>query len=181
MYGAAMGLWGANPIQAFYAAIKVPLLLLVSTAICLPSIYALNAVLGLRDDFGGVVRGILASQATIGVALASLSPIIWTAYASTPSYDMAKLANGAMFAVASIAGQTMLAAHYRVLILKDRRHWFGLAAWLSLYVFVAVQMAWVLRPYIGAPGLPTVFFRSSAWSNAYVEVAWTVWRALSGR
>ncbi|HOX38868.1 MAG TPA: hypothetical protein PL033_12835 [Candidatus Brocadiia bacterium] len=32
-------------------------------------------------------------------------------------------------------------------------------AWLMLYCFVGAQMAWVLRPFIGAPGLPFGVFR----------------------
>ena len=36
-----------------------------------------------------------------------------------------------------------------------------------LYVFVAVQLAWVLRPFVGSPNVPTRFFRENAWSNAY--------------
>ena len=39
---------------------------------------------------------------------------------------------------------------------------------------------WVLRPFIGAPDIPTRFFREDAWSNAYVAVAEKVWGAFGG-
>ena len=42
--------------------------------------------------------------------------------------------------------------------------------WGLLYVFVAIQVAWVLRPFVGAPMLEPSFVRSNAWSNAYVVV-----------
>jgi hypothetical protein len=42
---------------------------------------------------------------------------------------------------------------------------------LVLYGFVAIQMGWVLRPFVGNPDQPTGFFRAGAWSNAYVEIA----------
>ena len=43
-------------------------------------------------------------------------------------------------------------------------------AWTMLYALVGAQMGWILRPFIGAPGIPTRFLREGAWSNAYVEV-----------
>ena len=48
----------------------------------------------------------------------------------------------------------------------------------GLYVFVAIQMGWVLRPFVGDPDQPTRFFRAGAWSNAYVEIAQLVWRVV---
>ena len=50
--------------------------------------------------------------------------------------------------------------------------------WLAAYAFVGTQAAWVLRPFIGDPGRPTQFFRHDAWTNAYVWLARTVWRAI---
>jgi hypothetical protein len=42
-----------------------------------------------------------------------------------------------------------------------------LRAWLVVYAFVGIQMAWVLRPFIGNPDQPTRFFREESWGNAY--------------
>ena len=56
----------------------------------------------------------------------------------------------------------------------------GRFAWAALYVFVAIQLAWVLRPFVGSPTLPTRFFREEAWDNAYVVVAKKVWDFLTG-
>ena len=181
VYGAVMGFYGANPLQALYSAVKVPLLLTVATLICLPNFLVLNTVLGLRDDFPAAFRGILSAQGTLAVCLASLAPVTALAYASTDYYAFTKVANGAMFAIASLTGQITLAHHYGPLIARYRAHRLGLAAWLTLYVFVSVQLAWVLRPFIGAPGLPTVFFREDAWGNAYVEVARAVWQVVTGQ
>ena len=48
-----------------------------------------------------------------------------------------------------------------------------------LYVFVAIQAAWVLRPFVGAPGLPASFFREEAWDNAYVRIFRAIWETFS--
>ena len=50
--------------------------------------------------------------------------------------------------------------------------------WLLIYAFVGIQMAWVLRPFIGDPHSPTHFFREGAWGNAYVEIVHIIMRAL---
>jgi hypothetical protein len=45
--------------------------------------------------------------------------------------------------------------------------------WLILYALVGAQMAWVLRPFIGAPGQPFSLFRERQ-SNIFVEVLRTL-------
>jgi hypothetical protein len=178
-YGAVMGSYGLSPLQALYSALKVPLLVGVSTLVCLPNFYTVNSVLGLRDDFPLAMRAILTAQGTVAVVLASLAPVTAFLYASVSDYGMAVAANGVIFLVAALAGQVTLSRRYRPLIEANPRHRVGRAAWLTLYIFVAIQMAWVLRPFIGDPSLPTRFVRSGAWGNAYVEVAQLVWSLLT--
>jgi hypothetical protein len=180
IYGAVMGCYGVRPLQALYSGLKVPLLLGVSTVICLPSFYVINALLGLRDDMAASFRGVLAAQATLAISLAVLAPITVVIYLSIPRYSLAIFFNGIQFAIATAMGQLTLTHHYRPLIRANPRHRIGKLGWLALYVFVAIQMAWVLRPFIGAPSLPTRFFREEAWSNAYVEIAGLLGRVLGG-
>jgi hypothetical protein len=170
-YGLAMGLFDVRLIQSLYAGVKVPLLLAVATLICLPNYYAINAVLGLAADFPVAIRGVLAAQATLALTLASLAPFILLIYASSNSYHFVMACNGVLFAIATGSGQLRLLAHYRPLIARNPRHRIALAGWLALYVFVAIQTAWVFRPYVGFSGAPTTFFREGAWDNAYVVLA----------
>ncbi|MDP6763580.1 MAG: hypothetical protein QF860_12035 [Planctomycetota bacterium] len=116
----------------------------------------------------------------MAIALVGLVPVTLFTYVASRDYNFAVLVNGVYFAVATLAGQVTLARHYRPLFATDPRHRLGYAAWVLLYVFVAIQLAWVLRPFVGAPGVPTRFFREGAWSNAYVVVAEDVWRLLTG-
>lgn len=181
-YGAVMGTFGGvTPDrfeQIFYSAAKVPVLLGVTFALSLPSFFVVNSLMGLRDDFGKVVRALVATQAGLTVVLAGLAPITAVWYLSVPDYGMAKLFNTAMFGVASFAGQVQLQRHYRPLIAKDPRHRWAMRGWLAIYAFVGIQLAWVLRPFIGAAGLETTFFRQDAWTNAYVEMARLIGRVV---
>ncbi len=74
----------------------------------------------------------------------------------------------------------MLRRAYRPLIARDVRHRSLMRGWLLIYAFVGIQMAWVLRPFVGSPTSPTRFFRAEAWGNAYVEVARIVGRVVGG-
>ena len=182
LYGAVMGLYGGptggRVLQPVYSALKVPLLLLVTFALSLPSFFVLNTVLGVRGDFGQVLRALVATQAGLTTILASLAPFTALWYASSGDYNAALLFNAAMFGVASVGAQWMLRRLYRPLIAANARHRTLLRAWLLIYAFVGIQMAWVLRPFVGNPRVPTRFFRQEAWGNAYVEVARTVGRVL---
>ncbi len=175
VYGASMGSFGARAMQAAFAAVKVPILLSAATLVCLPNFYVVNTLLGLRDDFPAACRGIFAAQATLAVTLAAFAPVTLLAYASSGDYDFAIAFNGLAFAVGTLAAQVTLRRHYLALIATNPRHRLGRLSWVVLYVFVAIQLAWVLRPFIGSPGKPTNFLREEAWSNAYVVVFRLVW------
>src|SRR5262249_6219663 len=149
------------------AAVKVPLLIFVTTVVCLPGFFVLNTVLGLREDFGRAMRAILAGQAGLTVALASLGPITRFAYVSGVDHRQALLFNALMFTVATVIGQVVMLRRYRELTAqpgRGRRHLLMLWAWVVLYAFVGMQMGWMLRPFVGAPGLPVAFFRDEPFS-----------------
>lgn len=175
VYGAMMGTFnepGEPPraLQALYAALKVPMLLLLTFALALPSFYVLNMLLGVAGDFRDALRALLATQAGLTVVLASLGPFTLFFYASTTDYDAAVLFNALMFGAASLAAQRLLKRFYAPLIAKDVRHRRLVRLWIVLYAFIGIQMGWVLRPFIGHPDTATTFFREGAWGNAYIEV-----------
>lgn len=179
-YGAIMGSYGLRPLQMLYSGLKVPILLTASSLICLPSFFLINTLLGLRDDFPKVLRGLISTQLTVAIVLASLAPFTALLYVSSSQYRLAIVFNGGMFFIASLASQIQLNRVYRVLILANPRHRVSKHVWLVLYVFVTIQLAWMLRPFVGAVGLPTTFFREGVWDNAYVVVARYVMLALGG-
>jgi hypothetical protein len=179
VYGAVMGCYGGRPFQVIFSSVKVPILLLATVGLSLPSFFMLNTLVGVRADFGEALRGVMVSQAGLTVLLVALAPLTAFWYASSGVYRQAILFNGLMFAVASAGGQVILRRSYLPLMARNPRHRWLLRAWLVLYVFVGVQMGWVLRPFIGDPTEPVQFFRDEAWDNAYVIVARMVWEQLA--
>jgi hypothetical protein len=177
MYGAMMGAFELRPLQMEISAVKVPMLLGVTFLISLPSFFVFNTLMGLRGEFGMTMTALLSAQATLTLTLVSLGPLTLLCYCSTNDYDLAILFNGGVFALATIAGQITLAKFYRPLIALDARHRIMLRIWMATYCFVGIQMAWVLRPFVGNPLAPTRFFREGAWSNAYVFIGRLIWSA----
>ncbi|MEM9660336.1 MAG: hypothetical protein AAF961_18380 [Planctomycetota bacterium] len=184
LYGAVMGCYDGGvdvrPLQAFYSAIKVPLLFAASFAISLPSFFVLNTLAGVRGDFPEALRALMKTQAGIALILASLAPLTAVWYLSSTDYRLAKIFNLAMFALASLAGQWLLRRRYAALLQRNAVHRSLVRAWLVIYAFVGVQMAWIGRPFIGAPGMETRLLREGAWSNAYVHLAKVIWQTLGG-
>ena len=184
VYGAVMGSFGGlagdRGWQIVFSAVKVPLLLLLTTALALPSFFVVNRVLGLRKDWPVALRAVLGAQGAVAVVLAALAPYTALWYASSGNYHRATAFNGVVFLVASVAAQGVLRRYYAPLVAVNRRHLATARGWLVLYAFVAVQLGWVLRPFVGDPSLPPTFFRAGAWDNAYVVVAEVVWKAFGG-
>jgi hypothetical protein len=178
-YGAVMGSYAGRMEQALYAALKVPLLLMVSFALGLPSFFVLGSLLGLRADAGRAFRALLRSQAALAVALAALAPYTALVYVSGVGYQAALLFNAGMFAAASLGAQLLLRELYRPLVAKNPRHRWSLRLWFLTYAFVGIQLGWVLRPFVGSPSSPVRFVREEAWGNAYL-VVWRLLRDLWG-
>ena len=185
VYGAVMGSYSGlgfgRPLQILYSGIKVPFLLLVTFLLCLPSFYVLNAAAGLREDFPLALRAVMSTQGCVAVILAALAPLTAFVYLAGTGYASAVLVNGVMFAVASAGAQGVVKRYYGPLVARSPRHGWMKWGWLALYVFVGIQMGWVLRPFIGSPGLEVTFFRQGAWGNAYVVVLQVITGALQGR
>jgi hypothetical protein len=184
-YGGVMGSYGgvagSRIWQTVYSAIKVPFLLFATFFLSLPSFFVMNTLLGLRSDFPRVVRALLSTQAGLTVILAALAPFTAFWYVSGSDYQPAILFNGLMFGVASFSAQWMLRRSYLPLVRANPRHRWMLRTWLVIYVFVGIQMGWVLRPFIGNPRAPVQIFREESWSNAYEVVIQMIWDVVSGR
>jgi hypothetical protein len=185
-YGAVMGTFRAlanQPqwaLQIAYSAVKVPLLLTVTFIISLPSFFVVNTLVGLRKDFVQSVRALVAAQAGLAIVLASLTPLTFFWYASSAVHREALVFNTVMFAIASFTAQWLLRGYYRPLTARNPRHRLLLWCWLAVYTVVAIQMAWLMRPFLGAPGQEVVFLRPEAWDNAYVMVIRLIWRTFFG-
>jgi hypothetical protein len=183
-YGALMGTFGGvtgdRLWMVLFAALKVPLLLVITFLVCIPSFFVLNTLFGVREDFAEAFNGLVATQAALTILLFSLAPYTLLWYASVADYGAALLFNAFIFGSASVAAQLLLRRYYRPLVARNPRHRALMRLWIILFAFVGIQTAWILRPFVGSPDLPPQFFRAEAWGNAYVALAETVRAMLRG-
>jgi hypothetical protein len=187
LYGAAMGTYALSlqrAPQVLLSAFKVPLWMLVTGGLSLPLFGVLYTLWGLQEDFRVVLRALLITQACFAMLLSALAPLTLFCYASLPlttaSYSGAVLFNVLIFGVASIGAQYRLKRQMKTLIENDWRHQKLLRAWLFIFSFIGVQMAWILRPFIGDPEGGVTFFREGAMGNAYIALWNIVLRGISG-
>jgi|ERR1051325_10225839 hypothetical protein len=182
LYGGLMGgfggVWGDGWKQILLSACKVPSLFLVTCVLCLPPFYVMNALAGLQPDFSRVLRALLGFQCLASIVLAAMAPLTLLMNLSSDFYGFILLWNGLIFAVASLSGHFLMSRLYRPLIQSNALHAIFLRVWIFLYTFVGIQMAWVLRPFVGSPNLSFQIFRREAWGNAYIEMFNLVLRVL---
>lgn len=172
--GAGIGAFGLEDTSRLlgpvFSAVKIPLLIAVTTFVCIPGLFVLTTLAGLREDWSAALRAILRGQAAMTCILAAVAPITVFLYVSGIGYRAAHLWNAGVFTVAALVAQMVMRRAYRPLIAARPRHRLLLVAWLGLYAFVGIQSAWMLRPFIGAPGAAPTFIRDEPLGNAYVVV-----------
>lgn len=187
IYGGVMGLASeahALP-QMFSSAIKLPVLFLITLVICTPSLYFFNLLFGSRQTLGQNIALILTAVTVTSVLLVSMAPVALFFLSSAGGYEFFKLLNVGIFIVAGLMGISFLRQGFGASVDADnaegrraRRAFF--LAWVVLYAFVGVQMAWTLRPFIGSPGRDFEIVRQSDNSNFYSNMVDSAGRFLRG-
>lgn len=180
LYGATVGLWRA-PQQALYTAIKFPLLVLLTAGGNALLNGLLAQLLGSGLSFRQTSRAVLLSFALAGIILAGLTPVSLFLLYNTPPLTSSASLRGHSFTlltqVAFIAGAGVIANHRLFGLLTDvcqsrliaRRVFLG---WLGGNLLLGSQLAWVLRPFIGSPGLKVEFLRPDPLRGNFYEAVW---------
>jgi hypothetical protein len=177
-YGAAMG-WWRDPQQAFYVAIKFPLIILLTTMGNALINGMLAPLLGLnipfRQSFSAIVMSFTIASAILGAFSPLIAFMIWNAppmsaqAVSMPAYNLIKLTH---VAVITFAGSTGNARLFQLLVRLGGSRAVAfrvLFAWLSGNLFLGSQLSWILRPFIGLPSLPVEFIRTGALHGNFYE------------
>jgi hypothetical protein len=176
-YGAIMGLSGSGP-QAISSAVKLPLLYLLSLAVCFPVLYVVNVLMGSRLGFAQTLALILTALGLNAILLAACAPIALFFIVTGADYHFLKLLH---VGVLAFGGLWAMGALYRALVsmcehssVYPRHAVRILLLWMLVFGFVGTQMAWTLRPFLGAPGLKFELLRKEGQGNFYQAV----WQAV---
>ena len=195
-YGAVMGISSGHPLQALASAIKLPILYLLTLAICLPTLYLFNLLCGGRLSARQALALVLAAITVTAALTLAFAPVALFFMITAQSYEFFILLNSAILALTGAVGLSFLVDGVRSLNAQMRAdepqpvespdeqapklpalrllsvNMTLLQAWLLLYAFVGTQLAWTLRPFMGDPDMPFILFRPIE-SNFYAGVLHT--------
>ena len=148
IFGATIGAYRGG-IQILYAALKLPLVLLLTTAACAPALTAVAAGLGRRSDARRDIALVLASLARTSLTFAALTPLLLLAIRRESEYHNLVLLLVATSGVAGAVGIWFFLRGLRVL--DDTATWTTALVVSAVFMLVGVQMSWTLRPYLVRP------------------------------
>lgn len=172
LYGAVMG--SSHSLrQTLSSAAKLPLLFLTTLVVCAPTLYFFNLVFGSNQSLNQNVTLMLSAITITSVLLLSFAPVVLFFLLTTSQYQFFKLLNVGVFTISGTIGVLFLDQGMQIVShggnesVNARRYVVWL--WILLYAFVGSQMAWTLRPFIGAPSLPFELFRQLG-GNFYANI-----------
>lgn len=174
-YGYTVGLWHA-PLQAAYTAIKFPLLVFLTCGANAVLNGMLAQVLGLELSFRQTTQTILLSFALAALILGSLAPVILCLLWNTPplgtpstAYNVLLSTHVFVIAFAGVVGNLRLLRLLDAMTARTTLARATLICWLAGNLFLGSQLAWVLRPFVGTPGLPLQFLREHPLKGNFFE------------
>ncbi|EYF07481.1 hypothetical protein [Chondromyces apiculatus] len=146
VFGGVIGSFRGG-VQIGYAAIKIPLALLATLALCTPGFHAFSATLGRAFPLRSVVSLSLAAAARAALVLLASAPVLWLMFDLGLDYHQAALAAAFAYGLAGLAALGVLlrglgAGKGRVLTALG---------FVALFFAVAGQTSWILRPYLVRP------------------------------
>jgi len=187
LYGGVMGA-SKNVLQAVSSAVKLPMLFLLTLAICLPTLYLFNLVFGSRLTVRQSIAMVMAAITVTSVLTLAFAPISIFFLISAPDYEFFKLLNVVILTLSGIVGLNFLINGMRRInalstpaptVLAGEQvsadsneqpvNMTLLYIWIILYGFVGTQLGWTLRPFFGDPNYNFALFRQIE-GNFYVNI-----------
>ena len=169
LYGAVLGSWRGATL-AVYAAIKLPLVLIITTALSLVFGFVVAVLLGERLAFRAVVQLHLSALAIAALLVASLSPVAalftWTlgdpAPAARETHNLLYLLHTTLVGGCGLAGVVALRGDLGARCSTPAAAIRLAGAWVVTLALVGGEVAWALRPFVGSVYEPIAFVRPNA-------------------
>ena len=181
IYGFTLGLW-RDATQSLFTAIKFPLLIFLTCGGNALLNGCLAQLLGTNLSFRQTTLAILMSFTIVALILASFAPVMLFLLWNTPpladsrslsGHSVTLLAHVALIAFAGLAGNHRLFLLLRHVSGNRRAAWATLLSWLCGNLLLGSQISWILRPFIGSPGLPVQFLRADPLRGNFFEAVWS--------
>src|SRR5438874_6968791 len=173
----------SGPAQALSAAIKLPFLFFATFAVCFPTFFVVQVLVGSRLRLLQVAVRVFGALALTCVLLAAFVPITAFFLVTGANYYFQHLLNIAIAGVAGVFG--MYALHEGLGVVCEKRGVYPrkaltiMRAWALLFAFVGIQLAWSLRPFLVDRNEPFQVFGTYQ-GNFYAAIVYAVNKLMSG-
>ncbi len=145
VYGVVAGTFSGGT-QLWAAPVKIALGLMISAAICLPSLYIFTCLSGSRArlaEVAGLLAGLLMLMT---ILLVGFAPVAWIFSQSTESLAWMGTLHILFWFVATLFGVRFMKNGFSHAEAKSQA---GVNVWIIIFLLVALQMTTALRPIIG--------------------------------
>ncbi len=175
LYGVIMGCY-SGVLQALTAGVKVPVMFFLSLLVCFPAFFLLQFILGSKMKFTQMAAVILAGFVLTGAIMVSFTPIVLFFVLTGGNYHFLQLLHVGVFAVSGGFGMKLVLDALKYSCeQKNVYPQTGVVVfrfWVVILAFVAVQLAWNLRPFLAKRDEPYALFRNYE-GNFYTAVIYS--------
>jgi hypothetical protein len=145
IYGVVVGTFSGGA-QLWIAPAKIALGLVISAAICLPSLYIFGCLSGSQARLSEVC-GLLAGMLLLStVLLIGFAPVAWIFSESTESVAWMGALHLLFCLLATLFGLRFMKAGFAHTHARSQA---GINVWIIIFLLVALQMTTALRPILG--------------------------------
>lgn len=172
-YGLIMGSYN-GAWQSFSSALKLPALIFLTLAICFPSFYIVQLLLGSKMTLRQLVVMLLSGFVMFTTILVAFAPISLFFQMSGSPYTFLQLLHFGIFAFAGFWSMRTVAEALKMACETNNIYpKTGLAVfrvWIFILAFVGIQLSWNLRPFIGSKEMVFEWFRNDTQGNIYATL-----------
>ncbi len=170
IYGLVMGSYNSG-LQAFSSGIKLVALLFLTLAICFPSFYIVQLLLGSKMRLQQLIVILLGGFVMFSTILVAFAPISLFFQWSNSPYGFLQWLHFMTFAFAGFWSMRTVAEALKMACEKKNIYpKIGLTIfriWIFIMAFVGIQLSWNLRPFIGSKSMVFEWLRSDTQGNIY--------------
>lgn len=146
VFGGVIGSFRGG-LQIAYAAVKVPLAMMATLALCVPAFHAIAAGLGRAFPIRTIVALALAAAGRASLVLLAIAPLLWLSFDRGLGYHSAALVSALAYAAAGAAAFSVLVRGLG----EGNNRMLTAIAFAAVFFAVGGQTSWILRPYLIRP------------------------------
>jgi len=141
-------------LQVPFAAVKLPILLLVPTVLVLPAVQGLWGLCDVEVSYRRLTLAALTGGARMALLAAAAGPVLWLAF-GVLGYHSSVLFFALLLAICGLPGLLVVA---RTVPSGGRARFVALAGSLALLGLSTMQTGWMLRPFLLRPQAESAVF-----------------------